>query len=223
MVTNAFKPSSADCADDLAVSPTVRTPRTSSLYGASGISSSAGRTSGSFGIESRAATITSASSLRVGPRFGSSSGSRKSLTRWGVTCASVNRATDATTHVLQYRRDGRKVTTRTRCLHKCTHDLDGRFSLALLRLAQYLDTLFAGILREALDVFAALVLGLVCGVEGLDQDLGCVQGSLFRGTVCWLEDLATCQSLTRRRLVRHTSSLRVFQSFRAWVRATEGP
>lgn len=66
--------------------------------------------------------------------------------------------------MLQYRRTGRKVTARTRCLHKCTQDFDGRFSLAFLGLAQYLDTFFAGILRQALDVFARLVLCLVHGV-----------------------------------------------------------
>lgn len=93
--TILFRPSMAGSAEAGVFKPTVKTPRTSSLYGESGTLPSSGSTSGSSAVDFRAASIKSASSLKVGARFGSSSALWNSLTRCGTALASVKRATDA--------------------------------------------------------------------------------------------------------------------------------
>lgn len=61
--------------------------------------------------------------------------------------------------------------------------------LALLGLTEDLYAFVASILRQALDLCAVAARGLIRGVDGLNEDLGGLQGLFLRFTIRRLENL----------------------------------
>lgn len=97
--------------------------------------------------------------------------------------------------------------------------------LALLGFTENLYALVASILGQALDLCAVAACDLICGVNGLNEDLGGLQGLFLRFTVRGLENLQVAEfsSLFDNTTKKRTSSLRQFHNLRAFSLATAGP
>lgn len=145
-------------------------------------------------MESLAAIMTSASNRSVGPRLETSSGSRNRRTKCGTAWARVYLDTDATING-QYRHTMRCNGIHTCSGHESTNNFSGGFGLTLLWFFQRTDALFACFLGQALDPIAGRFhfRFRAClwtrTINGLNENLHCLESLRFSFAVCRLEDL----------------------------------
>lgn len=141
--------------------------------------------------------------------------------------ASVKRATEAamTQSIVCFLR------IRSKCMHTCgrhesTEYFHSRLCLALLRLAQNFETLFARIFRQTFEIFLRAFLCVVRRINHLHEYLSRLECFVLRRRVDRLEYLHQARIVSKSwklRMFNITSSLKEFHNFRANSRATTGP